>query len=286
MLKDVMKRQLARRDAWTLRRRLSGVELPEALAAVAGALSTALETIFEPVPDWARPIEAIRKRCRGSSATLDIVDFGAGPPDATRTWDEMAAGTRSSITLDQACRASKPYFWSLFLHSLAGLTAARTVVELGTCLGLSASYVATAGAQRVVTLEGAEPLAALAAEHFLELGLDTIEVVEGPFQATFARVLERSPPIDLLFVDGHHDEEATVRYFEQARFVLAPDALVVFDDIDWSDGMRRAWRAVTEAEGVEASVALGDLGVVALGNGARETTRLQVPARMVRYSQP
>lgn len=286
MLKEVVKRQLRKREARSLEQRLQATSLPPSLEPVGVALANALRTATAETPEWVRPLEAIRERYRGSGEVLEIVDFGAGPPEAERTWDEMAAGTRSSITLDQACRASKPYFWSLFLHGLARQSGARTVVELGTCLGLSAGYVATAGASRVVTLEGAAPLAARAREHFQELGLDTVEVIEGPFQSTFAKALERCAPIDMLFVDGHHDEEATVRYFEQAQAALSPGALVVFDDIDWSDGMRRAWTAVSEARGVEASVALGDLGVVALGEGTRKTLRLAVSSRLVRYSQP
>lgn len=285
-MKHTVKRLIRKREALVLRRRLAQIEISPALTPVAAALATALDLSSSRSLDWVAPLEAIRERFRGSAEVLDIVDFGAGPPEADRSWDEMAAGTPSTISLDQACRASKPYFWSLFLHALTRHAEAGTVVELGTCLGLSAAYVATAGASRVVTLEGATPLAALAREHFEELGLDTVEVVEGPFQSTYAGVLERCAPVDLLFVDGHHDEEATVRYFEQAKGALAPSALVVFDDIDWSDGMRRAWAMVVEAEGVEASVALGDLGVVALGDGARETLRLEVPSRLVRYSQP
>ncbi len=80
----------------------------------------------------------------------------------------------------------------------------------------------------------------------------------GNFSKTLGPALAALRPIDFMFIDGHHDRDATLRYFEQARPFLAPKNVVVFDDIDWSDGMREAWAQIKqETQGY----ALGNVGL-------------------------
>jgi predicted O-methyltransferase YrrM len=43
--------------------------------------------------------------------------------------------------------------------------------------------------------------------------------------------------LDFAFIDGHHDERATVAYFQQMKPSLSPGAVVLFYDIKWSSGM-------------------------------------------------
>jgi hypothetical protein len=68
-----------------------------------------------------------------------------------------------------------------------------------------------------------------------------VKVAVGPFHLTIQGALAAASPVDFMFVDGHHDQRATLRYFEMALNYLADDSLAVFDDINWSDGMDRAW---------------------------------------------
>jgi predicted O-methyltransferase YrrM len=51
-----------------------------------------------------------------------------------------------------------------------------------------------------------------------------------------------------------------VEYFERARPHLAARAVVIFDDIRWSGGMRRAWAEVRASEQAEISADLGATG--------------------------
>ena len=306
-MRDLVKRLLLKRAAGGTLRELSAVSATPFATPVAAALSTAVRACLDPASldastaEMVHAIEAIRRRNNGSDEEIQIVDYGAGPPNASRTESEMRAGSAATITLGQACRASKPFFWSLFLFYLVREVKPRMVVELGTCLGLSAAYQAAGlslnGSDfRIVTLEGAPELAERSRGHFEELAL-AVEVVEGSFQTTFEPVLKSSAPIDLLFVDGHHDEQATLRYFREARPFLSADAWVVFDDIDWSEGMRRAWAALEEEADVD-SVDLGDLGLIALRSGSddrspeserlrmTERLRVSVPKHLVRYARP
>jgi hypothetical protein len=60
-----------------------------------------------------------------------------------------------------------------------------------------------------------------------------------------------------------------MNYFEQVTPYLASNALVIFDDIRWSDGMARAWNAIRNDPRVLRSLSVGDFGVcIAAGAGS------------------
>lgn len=228
------------------------------LAAVAPGANPQLEAI-----------EALRRRLLATDAEIDIVDYGAGSRDAALSGEEMAEGRPKSLTIADACAASKPRRWAMLLFHLVRKLRPSVCVEMGTCVGISAAYQATAlrlnGHGRLITLEGATPLARLATRTLSELGLDHVTVVEGRFQDTLDTVMRENAPIDFVFVDGHHDEQATVRYFDQIRPHLSPGALLVFDDIRWAPGMARAWRSIAESRNTELTIDLGAVGLCVVG---------------------
>jgi len=151
-------------------------------------------------------------------------------------------------------------------------------LELGTCLGISASYHAAAlelnNHGKIVTLEGSESLASLARENFERLGLKRVTVVVGRFQDTLEEVLRRQAPIDFVFIDGHHDEHATLAYFEKIFPFLSEDAVLVLDDISWSNGMKRAWKTIVSNKRINISVDLFNVGVCIIASSLKEKQRL------------
>lgn len=96
----------------------------------------------------------------------------------------------------------------------------------------------------------------------------------GPFQETFEPALRALAPLDFIFIDGHHDEAATVQYFRQALPFMRERAVLVFDDIFWSPGMKRAWETIRLDPAVSASVTLSDQGVCVKGSGRKRHYRL------------
>ena len=74
-------------------------------------------------------------------------------------------------------------------------------------------------------------------------------------------MIAQAAPVDYAFIDGHHDEQATLDYFEQLLPHLAPRALLVFDDVDWSDGMKRAWQKIQADPRVAISIETRTLGL-------------------------
>ena len=226
-------------------------------------------------------IEKRRSSLLGSTREIGVIDFGAGSPDSNRGIEEMESGVESTAQVAKICRASKPAFWAVVLFKLIRKLKPASCVELGTCVGISASYQAAAmklnGDGFLRTLEGSPEVAKIAAETLSGLDLENAEVVTGPFHYTLDSVLKQSAPIDFFFNDGHHDHDAVIRYFNEAIPFLANDAVVMFDDISWSEGMKKAWLEIQKDKRVSATIDLGPVGIAVLGTKSADSFNVAIP---------
>ncbi len=211
-------------------------------------------------------IEDLRSELLASEEPLEVLDFGAGGADLELTPEEMASGRVLTSTRAEVCRVtSKPATWARVLFRLARERRPVSCLELGTSLGISTAYQATAlelnGAGRIISLEGAPAVAGLARENLSRLGLtQRAEVRVGRFEDTLPAALADAAPLDYVFVDGHHDERATLAYFETIVPATAPGALLAFDDVEWSAGMRRAWQAIANDRRLTSAASTGQIG--------------------------
>jgi predicted O-methyltransferase YrrM len=216
--------------------------------------------------NWVKKIEALRKDLLSSTNNVSITDYGAGSPDSNLTDDNMYKGKVIVKTVGDVCRwASKPYKWDLLLFKLVREFRPSVCVELGTCLGISASYQAAAcelnNNGMVFTLEGAEELVALSRANLAKLGIKRATVVSGRFQDTLQSTLDKNSTLDYVFIDGHHEEKATLAYYKQILPRLSEGSIIVFDDIAWSKGMQRAWKTLQNEKNLKISVDLTSMGV-------------------------
>jgi predicted O-methyltransferase YrrM len=240
------------------------------LGRVHAPLADAIRRLLTPAEERAvAPIEQLRAEVNTLDTPLRRVDYGSGP----RTSGVETVGTFSMAS-------SKSARWCRLLFKLVRDLRPLSCLEMGTAVGISGAYQAAAlamnGNGHLVTLEGDPSLAEIAQGNLRRLGL-TAEVVVGRFQDTLPKALKNRP--DYVFVDGHHDETATLDYFEQIIPTLADPALVVFDDIAWSDGMRRAWAAITQHQRVALAADLGTLGLcIVRGTVAGQRYHLRIPA--------
>jgi predicted O-methyltransferase YrrM len=172
-------------------------------------------------------------------------------------------------TVSDVARASVSPAHAWTLWALTREIGARRVLEMGTCVGVSGSYLAAASGTSdaggtLRTLEGYEDRAAVARDTFRRLGFTDAEVVVGPFARTLPGTLD-DDPFDIVFIDGHHDHDATLRYVDQVRAACRPGAVLVLDDIAWSEGMTAAWHEVQRRLAASAHADLGRVGVIVLG---------------------
>ena len=105
-------------------------------------------------------------------------------------------------------------------------------------------------------------LADRSARTLAELGLSHRAAVrQGTFADTLGAAVGELAPLDWAFVDGHHAEEPTLAYTETILPALSSEAIVVFDDINWTPGMRRAWARIQADERFNMTVDLRSVGL-------------------------
>lgn len=200
-------------------------------------------------------IENRRAALRADTRQLRITDYGAG--------SQTGAGRERPVR-DVARHAAKPARLAQLLFRLVNYRQPRTVLELGTSLGLTTAYLASATSQaRVLTLEGCPETAAMARETFEQLHLRNVELVEGNFDETLPATLANlTAPLDFAFFDGNHRYEPTLRYLEQCLPYATGESVFVFDDIHWSEEMEQAWAAIKAHPAVTLTVDLFFIGLV------------------------
>ncbi len=199
-------------------------------------------------------IEQLRNQLLQKNTTLHIDDFGAG--STTKATNQR---TIASI----AKNAAKPKKYAQVLHNIAKYYQCNTIIELGTSLGISSAYLANANPfATIYTCEGSKEIAAIAKQNFAKLFLKNIKVIEGEFSKSYNTVLENINTIDFLYIDGNHQMEPTLHYFQQAIPKLHNDSIIVFDDIHWSIGMEAAWEKIKTMDVVSETIDLFFIGIV------------------------
>ncbi|OQP51822.1 SAM-dependent methyltransferase [Niastella yeongjuensis] len=199
-------------------------------------------------------VEALRQKLLHNEAMIEVEDFGAGSTISKTNQRSVAAIARHS---------AKSKKWAQLLFRIVNFYQPKNMLELGTSLGISTAYMSLANPKaRVVTAEGSAAVAAQAQRNFQSLQLSSIQQVVGNFDDTLPDILNTMSPLDLVFIDGNHRHEPTLRYFNQILPHLNTTGVVIFDDIHWSPEMEQAWAAIKEHSAVQLSVDLFFVGLV------------------------
>ncbi len=229
--------------------------------AVARALrDTALGRIPEAERAWIKRIDDYRPQ-------LPLDAIGASPDARGRPESERLSEAREAVRW-----MSIPSLLGRLLTRMVGELGPRSCLELGTGFGLSAAYQAAAletrGAGKLTTLD-IEGMATLARPGLARLQLlHRIDFLPGQIEDTLEAALELTAPIDYVLLDADHTEAGTMGAFDRISPHLAAGAVVVLDDVAWTQEMRRAWPAIKNRPGVEAAVTLKRLGIVIAAGAA------------------
>lgn len=203
--------------------------------------------------DYAR-VEVQRAKMLADNRVLHITDFGAGSSNSSGNQRAIASIAGSAV---------KPKKYGQLLYRMVRKYQPTTILELGTSLGITSSYLALGNPQaRMITMEGADEIAAVAKNNFKDLGLDSIELVQGDFFQTLPGVLSHFSTIDFVFVDGNHRKEPTLNYFNQLLPKISPETILIFDDIHWSQEMEDAWGLIKSHPSVKCAIDLFFIGVI------------------------
>lgn len=187
---------------------------------------------------------------------------------------------RENGTVAMATGASKTARMCRLLYAIVSAYKPKTVLEMGTNVGISSAYIAAAlravnNGGEVWTMEGSAERLAQARQVHSAVDLN-VWYVEGMFDEMLDSALEQTGPVDFAFIDGNHHYEPTLAYFEKIFAHSTANAVFVFDDIRWSDGMERAWNEVSADDRFDVSIDLGRIGICARESALNEKLRVDL----------
>lgn len=195
-------------------------------------------------------IEDWRQSLLSNQKTIPVVDLGAGSRKVNEPVREISQITRHSTSGRKFCQLYQ-YF--------ASLTAAQTIVELGTCMGISTRYLASICEGKVFTFEGSPEIQKIAKQNSKNL---PIEFILGDLAETLPKFLASNPTIDFVLIDANHTYQGTKLSFDSLIDHLSPTSIVAIGDIHWSAEMERAWEEIKSHPKVKVSLDFYEAGVL------------------------
>ena len=201
-----------------------------------------------------KTIEQLRKQLLQEKKSIEVQDFGAG----SRT-----ISTKNRIVKDIAGSSLKPRKYAQLLFRIVRYFKPKNIIEIGTSLGITTCYLASASKNsKVITLEGSPGIAAIARKNFQMAKLENVHLIEGNFNDTLKNALSLFESIDLAFIDGNHTKEASLNYFSALMQAGNEESIFIFDDIHWSEEMDQAWNEIKDSTDVTLTIDLFFIGIV------------------------
>lgn len=214
-----------------------------------------LELLKNPYPfkDF-KELALIRTQLKKDSTVVAVTDFGAGSKKLHATTRQIKQITKHGIA---------PQKQAEFLYRLLNKFNPKTIIELGTSVGLTSLYFAKALPNATVyTIEGCPNLHQYSVQLFKKNKANNIISVNGNFNNEFPKILSTISSLDFLYVDGNHAYEPTINYFKLALQKTHSNSIIVFDDINWSTDMQRAWEEICSHPQVTISLNCFSFGIV------------------------
>ena len=201
-----------------------------------------------------RKLDLIRQELLHSNKTIEVKDFGAGSKVFSSNNRKV-----SDIVKYSAVRNK----YGKLLYRLVAHYKPTTILELGTSLGISTSYLALGNPEaKVVTIEGCPETAKIAQETVILAGAGNVTIVNGSFNEILPLTFFDLRELQFVFFDGHHTKEATLNYFEQCLPYISPHSIFIFDDIHWSEDMEKAWEIIKSNPKVSLSIDILQFGMI------------------------
>lgn len=198
--------------------------------------------------------ENSRKKFIKSSEKIQTLTIGAKGDGKTLVEKKISEIAKKSSSYGKYGR---------LLQRISAYLKPKKILELGTSLGIGTLYLSAGCPEaKIITVEASKETSEFASRNFKSLGLENIECINAEFENVLEKILKENPDIELIYVDGNHTFEATSSYFLQFRKFASQNAVFLFDDINWSRGMSKAWRDIKNALCTRVSIETMRLGIV------------------------
>lgn len=216
-------------------------------------------------------VETLRKKLLRNNSKVKIADYGAGSMVNKKPQRSIRNLTKYAAISPQLGR---------ILFNIVRIHKPKTMLELGTSLGISTLYQAGAAPKaKFITIEGCPETAQVAQNNLDSLGMHSIELQIGIFAEKLPNALQQLQRLDYLYIDGDHRSENTLKYFEACLPLAHEGSLFVIADIHWSKDMEKAWTQLKQHSEVSVSIDLFHFGLLFF----RKATQYKSDYSIVKY---
>lgn len=198
-------------------------------------------------------VENLRTSLLKNKTEITFTDLGAG---------SLTGANKVRRVCEIAASSAKNKKYATLLYRLCNYLNAQTVIELGTSLGISTAYMSSANPKKIYTIEGCDEVSQLTEENLGKLNFQNINFITGSFDEQLPKLLSSIQSFDLVFIDGNHQYQPTINYFTLLLEKSNENSCFIFDDINWSNEMKTAWKEICENTRTTVSIDLFFMGIV------------------------
>ncbi|WP_010664609.1 O-methyltransferase [Marinilabilia salmonicolor] len=174
----------------------------------------------------------------------------------------VVSGNKKSIRKLTA-QGSIPDKYGKLIFRLVNKLECHNILELGTGTGMATLYMALPSSRaKIFSIDGNEALQRVAASLFEMTDVGNVTLRNGSFKEYLPSVLDEMEFLDFAFLDGDHQYQNTMQYFEMCLKKSHNNSVFVFDDIHWSPDMEKAWHEISHHPDVTVSMDLYRIGIV------------------------
>jgi len=204
-------------------------------------------------------IEKTRQMMISDKRRISVTDYGSGSVRLKSNIRTVSEIVKYSAT---------PRKYGILLANLSAEFGRSCILELGTSLGISTLYMGVSSPDSVVyTIEGCPEISKIAKDNFKEWGLKNINLYTGKFDEVLSEIGKMKIKPGLVFIDGDHRKEQTLKYFYKIAGMIDEKSIIVLDDIYSSSEMGEAWEAIRKYPDVTLTVDINRMGMVFFRKG-------------------
>ena len=193
-----------------------------------------------------------RKKLHQNNTIISVTDFGAGSRVFKSNKRQVSKIAKTAEITKKRAR---------LLYRIVDYLQINNSLELGTSLGLATTALHLGNKNgNTLTIEGCPETAKIAKQQFESFNFKNIDLKINDFETELKAI--KNKKIDLIYIDGNHQKEATLNYFETLLNNIHNDSILIFDDIHWSAPMTEAWQEIKKHPKVTVTIDTFFWGIV------------------------
>lgn len=194
--------------------------------------------------------KAFKKKLKNDNSIIEIIDYGSGSK-------HFKCNTR--IISDIAKHVGISNKKAKILCNILSHFKPHNILEIGTSIGLSTSILAANPKLKVTSLEGCKNTQQIAKKYLSSF--KNITFILGEFSKTLP-IVTQNKKYDLIYFDGNHTKEATMKYFNLCLNTTHNNSIFIFDDIYLNKNMQEAWQEICNHPQVSVSIDIYHYGLL------------------------